>query len=193
VDEAAALVRRSDPDVVFLDIQMPAPRLELSGSRRAPRGVRHAHDSSDPRIRVTRLDYLLKPVHPARLAVRSAACSPPPARRPARASSRPMLTFLDRGAPARFRPACAEFVCIRGAGDYSEVVLPTSSCCRAAAQDWEARLPTSWSASMHRDHHLEQVERVGAGRRGRFRVVLRGLPEPYRQPAACGAGCGSLG
>ena len=73
VDEAAALVRTVDPDIVFLDIQMPRRSgfelLEAADVRGRVVFVT-AHDVHAFRaFEVNALDYLLKPVHPARLAV----------------------------------------------------------------------------------------------------------------------------
>ncbi|HKE13761.1 MAG TPA: response regulator, partial [Kofleriaceae bacterium] len=73
VDEAAALVGKLDPDVVFLDIQMPRRSgfelLDACDVRGQVVFVT-AHDVHAIRaFEVNALDYLLKPVHPDRLAL----------------------------------------------------------------------------------------------------------------------------
>jgi two-component system LytT family response regulator len=217
VDDAAAQIRALDPDVVFLDIQMPRRSgFELLDAADVRRVVFvTAHDVHAIRaFDVNALDYLLKPVHPARLAVTVARLlgsavptagasvlpDPPgpagasvlpglpspasglaaPAASPA---SRLELTdhlFLADGKAARFVRVRA-IVCIRGAGDYTELILDDgkhllSSC---PLKDWEARLPAGF-ARIHRTaivqlDHVERVERAGDDS---YRAIMRGLAEP---------------
>ncbi len=187
VDEAVVLIRTVDPDVVFLDIQMPRRSgfelLEAADVRGRVVFVT-AHDVHALRaFEVNALDYLLKPVHPARLAVaigRLVAAAEPP---------RPAVTrlelddhlFLTEGRAARFVRVRA-IVCIRGAGDYSEVVLPDGKQLLSPRplKDWEARLPPHSFARVHRTAivNLEHVERVERAGDDAFRVFLRGLSEP---------------
>ena len=72
VDEAARQLAREQPDVIFLDIQMPGdPGSTSSPARRVSGRVVFvtAHDAHALRaFDVNALDYLLKPVAPARLA-----------------------------------------------------------------------------------------------------------------------------
>ena len=88
VDEAAEMVRTLDPDVVFLDIQMPRRSgFELLDAADVRRVVFvTAHDVHAIRaFEVNALDYLLKPVHPERLALtirRVVAASAAPATTP---------------------------------------------------------------------------------------------------------------
>jgi two-component system, LytTR family, response regulator len=192
VDEAAALVRAVDPDVVFLDIQMPRRSgfdlLEAADVRGRVVFVT-AHDVHAIRaFEVNALDYLLKPVHPARLAVaiaRLAAAVDPARAAPAGpATARLELDdhlFLSEGKAARFVRVRA-IVCIRGAGDYSEVVLSDAKQLLSPRplREWEARLPPHSFARVHRTaivnlDHVERVERAGEEA---FRVFLRGMAEP---------------
>jgi two-component system LytT family response regulator len=184
VDEAATLVRRLDPDVVFLDIQMPRRSgfelLEAADVRRVVFVT--AHDVHAIRaFDVNALDYLLKPVHPARLAVaigRLLATAPPPRPAADKLEADDHL-FLTEGRAARFVRVRA-IVCIRGAGDYSDVVLNDKQLLSPRPlKEWEARLPSSF-VRVHRTaiinlDHVERVERAGEDA---FRVFLRGLPEP---------------
>ena len=73
VDEAASMVSKLDPDVIFLDIQMPKRSgfelLDACDVRGQVVFVT-AHDVHAIRaFEVNALDYLLKPVHPDRLAL----------------------------------------------------------------------------------------------------------------------------
>jgi two-component system, LytTR family, response regulator len=188
VDEAAALVRTVDPDAVFLDIQMPRRSgfelLEAADVRGRVIFVT-AHDVHAIRaFEVNALDYLLKPVHPARLAVaigRLLAAAEAP--RPVTAATLEPddQLFLTEGRAARF-VRVRTIVCIRGAGDYSEVVLPDGKQLLSPRplKDWEARLPAQSFARVHRTAivNLDHVERVERATEDAFRVFLRGMPEP---------------
>ena len=184
VDEAAALVRALDPDVVFLDIQMPKRSgFELLAAADLRRVVFvTAHDVHAIRaFDVNALDYLLKPVHPARLAITVArlldATDPPPPT--ARLESADHL-FLNDGKASRFVQVKA-IVCIRGAGDYAELVLDDGKRLLSPRplREWETRLPAGFER-IHRTAivNLERVDRVERASDDSFRVVLRGLAEP---------------
>jgi two-component system LytT family response regulator len=187
VDEAAALVRMADPDVVFLDIQMPRRSgfelLEVADVRGRVVFVT-AHDIHAMRaFEVNALDYLLKPVHPERLAVaiaRLVAAAEPPRPTATRLEPDDHL-FLSEARAARFVRVRA-IVCIRGAGDYTEVVLPDGKQLLSPRplKEWEARLPAQSFARVHRTAivNLEHVERVERASDDAFRVFLRGVREP---------------
>jgi two-component system LytT family response regulator len=198
VDEAAALVRAVDPDIVFLDIQMPRRSgfelLEAADVRGRVVFVT-AHDVHAIRaFEVNALDYLLKPVHPARLAVAigrvlAAAGAPSAAAGASRrvpGSSGPAAAvlelddhlFLTEGRAARFVRVRA-IVCIRAAGDYTEVALPDGKQLLSARplKEWEARLPAQSFARVHRTAivNLDCVERVERTGDDAFSVFLRGV------------------
>ena len=186
VDEAATLVRTLDPDVVFLDIQMPRRSgfelLEAADVRGRIVFVT-AHDVHAIRaFEVNALDYLLKPVHPARLAITVerllAAAHEPPSVAGLELDDH---LFLSEGRAARF-VRVREILCIRGAGDYSELVLADGKQLLSPRplKDWEARLPVQTFVRVHRTAivNLDHVERVERATDEAFRVFLRGLVEP---------------
>jgi two-component system LytT family response regulator len=184
VDDATDLVRRLDPDVVFLDIQMPRRSgFELLDAADVRRVVFvTAHDVHAIRaFDVNALDYLLKPVHPARLAVTVARLidSADPAPPTTRLESADHL-FLNDGKASRFVQVKA-IVCIRGAGDYAELVLDDGKRLLSPRplREWETRLPAGFER-VHRTAivNLERVDRVERASDDSFRVVLRGLAEP---------------
>lgn len=212
VEEAAELVRRLDPDVIFLDIQMPRRSgFELLDAAEVRGRVVFvtAHDVHALRaFEINALDYLLKPVHPARLAVTvGRLLASPPAGGGARhasqgqpdgqpdgprqdqaaaaaAASKLELDdhlFLSEGRAARFVRVRA-IVCIRGAGDYSELVLSDAKRLLSPRplKEWEARLPAQSFARVHRTAiiNLDHVEAVQKISEQAFHVTLRGLAEP---------------
>lgn len=188
VDDAAQLVRAVDPDVVFLDIQMPRRSgFELLDAADVRRVVFvTAHDVHAIRaFEVNALDYLLKPVHPARLAVTVTrligATDPAQAAAHATAQLEPGdHLFLSDGKAARFVRVRA-IVCIRGAGDYTELVLDDGKQLLSSRplKDWETRLPPGF-ARVHRTAivNLDRVERIERTGDDCYRVVLRGVAEP---------------
>jgi two-component system LytT family response regulator len=195
VDEAAALVRTVDPDIVFLDIQMPRRSgfelLEAADVRGRVVFVT-AHDVHAIRaFEVNALDYLLKPVHPARLAVairRVLAATGAPS--PAAAGASPPAAgklelddhlFLTEGRAARFVRVRA-ILCIRAAGDYTEIALPEGKQLLSSRplKEWEARLPAQSFARVHRTAivNLDHVERVERTSDDAYSVFLRGVVAP---------------
>jgi two-component system LytT family response regulator len=185
VDEAAALVTRLDPDVVFLDIQMPRRSgFELLDACEVRGQVVFvtAHDVHALRaFEVNALDYLLKPVHPARLTGETAP-EPPSPRGPVQA--RLQLDdhlFLHHGRAARF-VRVRSIVCLRGADDYAEVVLEDGKQLLSPRplREWEARLPEQTFVRIHRAAivNLDHVERIEPSGDESFRVFVRGHAEP---------------
>ena len=207
VEEAAALVNRVDPDVVFLDIQMPRRSgFELLDACEVRGQIVFvtAHDVHALRaFEVNALDYLLKPVHPDRLAltvarVTGAALADPALdeagaahRAPAHAAvavSAPTLRlelddhlFLHHGRAARFVRVRA-IVCLRGADDYAEIMLDDGKQLLSPRplREWEARLPTRSFIRIHRTAiiNLDHVDRIEPSGDDTFRVFVRGAAEP---------------
>jgi two-component system LytT family response regulator len=210
VDEAAALVNKLDPDVIFLDIQMPKRSgfelLDACDVRGQVVFVT-AHDVHAIRaFEVNALDYLLKPVHPDRLAVTVARLTLPavplqtsPAAKPngrptgppqgPSAPGAPPTTarlelddhlFLHHGRAARFVRVRA-IVCLRGADDYAEVVLEDGKQLLSPRplREWEMRLPPRSFVRIHRAAivNLDHVLRIEPAGDDSFRVFVRGAEE----------------
>jgi len=187
VEEAAVLVERLDPDVVFLDIQMPRQSgFELldAADVRGRLVFVTAHDVHAIRaFEVNALDYLLKPVHPARLAVtvNRLTAAPHPVPPPDVRLEPDDHLFLAEGRAARF-VRVRDIVCLRGAGDYADMVLQGGKALLSSRplKEWECRLPSRSFVRVHRAaivnlDHVERIERAGDDG---FCVHLRGLTEP---------------
>ncbi|QDF03171.1 LytR/AlgR family response regulator transcription factor [Myxococcus xanthus] len=193
VASALAQIEALRPSLLFLDVQMPGEGgFELlSRLPECPFDVIFvtAHDAHALRaFEVNALDYLLKPVHPERLARTLARLTVREQGRPAPAPSlvRQKLVegdmlFLESGAKSRF-VRVDQIVCLCGAGDYAEVV--TADGLRTLSprplKEWELRLPARTFARIHRSAlvNLTFVERVDRGLGGSGDVFLRGVPEP---------------
>jgi len=176
VRTAAELVRTCDADVVFLDVQLAGESgLELL-----------AFDQYAVRaFEVNALDYLLKPVAPARLtrAVERLGRPNDGVAGPATESKlnyqdRLFLRLDDRMGFVKV----ADIATIVADGDYSVVRLAGGRTHRArkSLREWAARLPETGFARVHRSTivNLEFVERVEEWSHFSYRLYLRGIAEP---------------
>lgn len=189
VRAAAELVRTCDADVVFLDVQLAnesgldlLPRIDPSV---AVVFVTAFDQYAVRAFEVNALDYLLKPVAPARLARAVERLSKPndgaelaePVGR-LDYHDRLFLRLDDRMGFVKV----AEIVSIVSDGDYSIVRVAAGRTHRArkSLRDWAARLPENAFARVHRSTivNLEFVERVEEWSHFSYRLYLRGLTEP---------------
>jgi two-component system LytT family response regulator len=127
VKTAAPLIHSVQPDVIFLDIQMPgASGFQLLEAIDAASKVIFVTAFDAYAIRafdVNALDYLLKPINPTRLAAAIARltnsdAAPAAALRKLEYGDR---LFLEINGRAQFLKL-DQIVCLRAAGDYSEVI-----------------------------------------------------------------------
>jgi two-component system LytT family response regulator len=185
-DEALRRMEALDPDVLFLDVQMPGSSGFELLERAHPRGrvvFVTAYDTHALRaFDVNALDYLLKPVHPERLAATVArlAGGDGDPRSPQRLGGDDHL-WIQSDRAARFVKV-RQIACILGAGDYTEVVTGDGkrTLVLRALKDWERRLPATMFARVHRGTlvNMEWVERIEPHGDESFRVILRGIDRP---------------
>lgn len=187
VKSAATLIHNAQPDVVFLDIQMPG----ASGFQLL--------EQIDPTIKVifvtafdayairafdvNALDYLLKPINPARLATAIARLlnSETQPSSPPRKLEYSDRLFLEISGRAQFLKL-DQIVCIRAAGDYSDVISTDGkpALILKSLKEWAERLPDNHFVRIHRSTiiNLEFVERVEGHFNRSYQIHLRHLPEP---------------
>jgi len=186
VGEAATLIERLLPELLFLDIQMPGgtgfdllERLE-----HLPRVVfTTAYDKHAVRaFEVNALDYLLKPIEPERLAAAVARAQATAASAPAAAAtSAPILErlFLRDGDRCWFVPL-REVKLFTAEGNYVrlswEKIHPLLG---RPLSSLEPRLDPKrfFRANRQQIINLEYIESVDLGVNGRLHVQLRGGPE----------------
>lgn len=179
VDSAvAALLENPGIDLIFLDIQMPGGSGFELFSRVQPTAdvvFVTAHDEHALRaFEVDAVDYLLKPVDPARLERALAKVD-------ARHSVGGARICLPATGGARF-VAAEEVVCVRAEGDYTEICLGSGDreLVRVTLRGWEERLPTDAFIRVHRS----ALVRIGAIRRlcpttgSTYELDVEGLDEP---------------
>ena len=189
VRTAAELVRTCDADVVFLDVQLGGESglelLPLIDPSVAVVFVTAFDQYAVRAFEVNALDYLLKPVAPARLA-RAVERLGKPNDGGAATGQAPKLDYQDRlflRLDDRMGfVKVADIVSIVSDGDYSTVRLASDRTHRArkSLRDWAARLPENAFARVHRSTivNLEFVERVEEWSHFSYRLYLRGLAEP---------------
>lgn len=191
VDEAVAVLQREAPDLVFLDIRLGTE----SGFDLLDRAAgtfevvfvtafdRHAVRAFERNA----MDYLLKPVDPARLAeaIRRVAAGTAHRRRPpdgAAAWDPDDRLFVRAAGRWRFL-AIRDIAAVEAAGDFTHVrtVRGEGILLARSMREWEDRLPPAGFARIHRSTlvNLACVERVDEWNAGTFRVQVRGVPEPY--------------
>jgi two-component system LytT family response regulator len=187
VSDAARLVHATDADVVFLDIQLAGETgldlLPLLGVDVDVVFVTAYDDYTLRAFEVNALDYLLKPVHPERLAVtvNRLGAAQPPARTGETVTYEDRL-FLRLGQERAFVRVC-DIVAIEADGDGSTLRLATHLTSKPSAKslrEWEQRLPPRHFVRIHRSTivNLEYIERLEPGSQASQHIYLRGLAEP---------------
>jgi two-component system LytT family response regulator len=189
VRTAAELMRTCDADVVFLDVQLAGESgldlLPLIDASVAVVFVTAFDQYAVRAFEVNALDYLLKPVAPARLA-RAVERLDKPNDGLVSLSTVPKLDYQDRlflRLDDRMGfVKVADIVSIVSDGDYSVVRLVGGRTHRArkSLREWAARLPENGFARVHRSTivNLEFVERVEEWSHFSYRLYLRGAAEP---------------
>lgn len=189
--EAAALIEREKPRLVFLDIQ-------LSGENgfdlldRVEQNFKlifvTAFDAYAIRaFEVNALDYLLKPVNPERLAKAIERFEEEKSEiksdlllllRPLEFDDR---IFLELGARSVFLKVC-DISHITAAGDYSEIytVDKKKFLLEKPLREWELRLPEKYFLRIHRQTiiNLEQIEEIQTWFNRTFQVRLKNFSAP---------------
>lgn len=188
VPSAVRAVERLDPDVIFLDIQMPGDSgfdlLEKAAVEAQVIFVTAYDEYAIRAFEVNALDYLLKPVNPERLA-----------------KTLERLEHQERGTPARTRRLryddrlflmlgrhfkflkVSTILAVTAAGDYSEVLISDGlkGLVLKSMKEWETRLPAQHFLRVHRSTiiNMEYIDCVEEWFNYSFKVYLKGVEEPY--------------
>ena len=188
VESGLAMIRRENPDVVFLDIEMPgATGFDLLNKLEAvPKVVivtahaEHAMHAFD----IQAVDYLLKPVTPARFAqavrrveIYKAASGPMPVGPSYSTEDRICLRTTQKTivTPISSIPA------LQADGDFTRIYFrdsPQLMICHPLG-DYEATLPSPPFLRLDRSHivNLDMILRLDRSSRDEARLIMEGIPE----------------
>lgn len=178
ISTALELSRRLQPDVVFLDVQLPRETgFDFMAQVEPPRPLIvfvTAHDRYAVRgFECNALDYLLKPVRPERLAQTLERLETrQPARSPATVDD---MVFLKIGATARFVP-WRNVQRVTTEGDYTRVFLEDGAVglILCPLKEWLTMAPVGLLAQVHRQTlvRLDAIREVRYEGKGRREIVL---------------------
>lgn len=182
VAEAVRAIAAEPPDLIFLDVHLPdGTGFEVFDrvAVRAPVIFVTAHDEFALRaFEVSALDYLLKPVDPARLGRALARLDSVASRPEARPPLRPTDTICVRARQGYRFVRIADIVFFEASDKYTEAHLAdgSSELCDVTMNDWAARLPAAEFVRIHRGYivRVAALERLEAAGDSGWVVRLRG-------------------
>jgi two-component system LytT family response regulator len=187
VAQAAELVHAKKPDVLFLDIQLPGETgfdlLEQIASACKIIFVTAFDAYAIRAFEVNALDYLLKPINPARLtqAIERLTSQTAAPASPARALEYEDRLFIEVEERSRFLKV-SDIVVISAMGDYSQIYSSDGqkALVLKPLKDWEERLPARHFTRIHRSTiiNVEYVERLESWFNRSYRIHIRQLAEP---------------
>ena len=188
VPSARRAIERLNPDVIFLDIQMPGDSgfdlLEKTDVEAQIIFVTAYDEYAIRAFEVNALDYLLKPVNPERLA---RALEKLELEEPAGPARTRRLEYDDRlflmlGQHFKFLKVNT-ILTVTAAGDYSEVLISDGNkgLTLKSMKEWEGRLPEQHFIRIHRSTivNMDSIDRVEEWFNYSFKVYLKGIEEPY--------------
>ena len=188
VPSAVKIVNDLQPELIFLDIQMPGESgfdlLQQINSLPKIVFVTAFDQYAIRAFEVNALDYLLKPINPQRLAQAVARLSGDRQEDFAE-TVKPLeyddYLFIAVGEQAEFIKV-SSIVCIRADGVYSEVLIKDGRkiVLHKSLKQWLKQLPAKHFVQIHRSTviNLEDVERVEQWFNYSYRVYLRNIKEP---------------
>ncbi len=183
--EAIEQIEKTNPEVIFLDIQMPhASGFDLLEQIQTDAKVIFVTAYDEYAIRafeVNALDYLLKPVNPKRLA-HTVERLEQPTKTIDRNLEYDDFIFVNSGRNSKFIKV-GSIKCILAADVYSEIFTEDAGkfLLLKPLSEWENRLPAKNFMRIHRSTviNLEYVERVEKSFNYSYEVFLRGIREPF--------------
>jgi len=185
---AIKAIQKLNPDVIFLDIQMPGESgfdlLEKTDVDAHIIFVTAYDEFAIRAFEVNALDYLLKPVNPDRLAkaLEKLESQDQETRTRTQRLDYEDRLFLMLGQHFKFLKVKA-ILNISAAGDYSEVLSSDGAkgLTLKSMKEWETRLPMQHFIRIHRSTiiNMEFIERIEEWFNYSFKVYLKGVEEPY--------------
>lgn len=188
VPSAVKAIQELNPDVIFLDIQMPGESgFDLLNKIDVEAKIIFITAFDEYAIRafeINALDYLLKPVNPERLRrtierLEHEEKAEPTELRPLQFDDRLFLMIDNQMKFLKIN----SIMSISSAGDYSEI--RTSDGLRGLAhksmKEWEQRLPENHFVRIHRSTiiNMDFIDRLEEWFNYSFRVYLKNIEKPF--------------
>jgi two-component system LytT family response regulator len=187
VVSAKQLINETDPDLIFLDIQMPGESgfdlLEKVDVEAKIIFVTAFDEYAIRAFEVDAIDYLLKPVNPDRLrnAIERLERETPNRYERRRKLEYDGALFLTINNHLKF-VRVSSILSVQAAGDYSELTLSEGKkgLVMKPMLEWEDRLPESHFCRIHRSTiiNMEYIDRVEEWFKNSYRVHLKGVDTP---------------
>jgi len=188
VQKALELINTEDPDLLFLDIQMPGE----SGFDLLDKADLHARiifvtafdEYAIRAFEVDAIDYLLKPVNPERLrtAIERLQREDMTSNGGKRSLEYDDALLLTLNSHLKFIRVNS-ILFIQAAGDYSEVqtVDGKKGLVQKSMSEWEQRLPEKYFSRIHRSTivNIEYVTKIDEWFGNSYQVVLKGIDTPF--------------
>jgi two-component system, LytTR family, response regulator len=187
VGKASELINREDPDLLFLDIQMPGESgfdlLEKTDVRARVIFVTAFDEYAIRAFEVEAVDYLLKPVNPDRLKsalerLHREENVPKGQRLPLAYDDALLLTINAHLKFLRIK----SIIYIHSARDYTEVMTNEikKGIIHKTMAEWEQRLPEKYFCRIHRSTivNIEYIVKIEEWFGNSYQVQLKGLETP---------------
>lgn len=188
VASATALIKSQDPDIMFLDIQMPGESgfdlLEKIDVKARVIFVTAFDEYAIKAFEVDAVDYLMKPVSPDRLQKAIEKVEKDDLQRVGtkRKVNYDDTMFLTVNSSLKFIRVSA-ILCIEAAGDYSELITTDGrkGLVQKSMTEWEERLPDNFFCRIHRSTiiNLEHIAKVDEWFNSAYHVYLKGIETPF--------------
>jgi len=188
VSSAVKAIKNLQPDVIFLDIQMPGESgFDLLEKVNIESKIIFVTAYDEYAIRafdVNALDYLLKPVNPERLktAIERLGYEEKPGDVKTRKLRYNDSLFLSLNSQLKFLKI-RTILAINSAGDYTEIMTTDgrSQLAYKSLNEWEHRLPENHFARIHRSTiiNMEYIDHTEKWFNYSYRVYLQNVEKPF--------------
>lgn len=187
VNTALDIIKDTQPDVIFLDIQMPGcsgfTLLDKINPNIKIIFVTAFDEYAIRAFEVNALDYLLKPVNPLRLknSIDRLLSNKPVKQLFSRKFSYDDIIFLHLNSQMRFFKICS-IICINASGDYTEIITSDNikGLSSKALREWESRLPENHFIRIHRSSiiNLHYIQKIDEWFNHSYQIYLKGIGKP---------------